>query len=66
MCLDEMSVFTIVAASGSDASYGLPGFKFGSRLAPPCLEVAPGVRLGVLIEVDALIKVSCYATRGWT
>lgn len=61
-----MSVFTIVAASGSDASHGLPGVVFGSRLAPPCVEVAPGVRLGILYEIDTLIGASCYNTRAWT
>lgn len=66
MRLDEMSVFTIVAGSGSDAGYGLPGFRSGSRVAPPCIEVAPGVRLGVLSEAETLIRASCYATRGWT
>lgn len=61
-----MSIFTIVAASGSDAGHGLPGFKVGSRLAPQYVEVSKGVRLGVLSEIDALLLVSPYTTRGWT
>lgn len=61
-----MSVFTIVAASGSDAGCGLPGIRFGSRLATQYVEVSQGVRLGVLSEADTMIEASCYATRGWT
>lgn len=62
----ERAVFTIVAACGSDAGYGLPGLHSGTRLPPPYMEVAPGVRLGVVSEVDALVEASCYSTRGWT
>lgn len=61
-----MSVFTIVAASGFGAGHGLPGYRVGSRLPPPCIEVAPGVRLGVLTELEILIQASCYVLRGWT
>lgn len=62
----EMSVFTVVAACGSDARSGLPGLRSGSRLVPAYMEVLPGVRVGVVSELDHLLERSCYSTRGWT
>lgn len=58
---------TIIAASGTDAEYGLPGVRSGSRHAQQNIEeVAPRIRMMVLRDIDHYLKVSAYSTRGWT
>jgi hypothetical protein len=56
---------TIVAATGSDADYGLPGVSRPRKPQPHCLTEAGGlvcVRLDALHDMDA----SVYASRAWT
>ena len=63
----ERSWFTIVAACGHDADAGLPGVREESRKEfEPCVEVKPGVSLGLRTELDQLIKSSVHGQRAWT
>ncbi|KAL5360047.1 heterokaryon incompatibility protein-domain-containing protein [Aspergillus floccosus] len=58
---------TIIAASGQDADAGLPGVHPNSRHAAQIIEeIAPGVRMTVLRELDEFLEISKYSTRGWT
>lgn len=59
---------TIVAASGNDASYGLPGISEGSRSSPRAIESVNGTVLMVepLDSVADYIPMTTYETRGWT
>ncbi|KAK3385498.1 heterokaryon incompatibility protein-domain-containing protein [Podospora didyma] len=63
----ERSWFAIIAAHGHDADAGLPGVREGSREeCEPCVEVKPGVLLGVRTRLNWLLKQSLYSQRGWT
>jgi hypothetical protein len=63
----ENALVTIVAACGHNANAGLPGIQYGSRTPEICVEeVIAGVKLGVLLNLDALMKTVPYTTRGWT
>ncbi|TFK34984.1 heterokaryon incompatibility protein-domain-containing protein [Crucibulum laeve] len=58
---------TIQAATGIDATSGLPGVRLGSRGRKQVLEeVIPGVRLGYKWSTDDFEKESVYHTRAWT
>ncbi|MCJ1377887.1 hypothetical protein MMC17_000983 [Xylographa soralifera] len=63
----EQSILTIVAATGLDASAGLPGVSENSRQVNQYVEeVLPGVKLTCQTQPAAYMKVSRYSTRGWT
>ncbi|KAH8892532.1 HET-domain-containing protein [Thozetella sp. PMI_491] len=63
----ERSYFTVVAADGHDANYGLPGVEVCTRTdAPPAFKVLPGVSLRIWVQLELLLRSSIYETRGWT
>ncbi|KAK4163301.1 heterokaryon incompatibility protein [Cladorrhinum sp. PSN259] len=63
----ERSWFTIIAAGGKDASFGLPGVQSGSRSAAKLShEIMPGLHLGIDITLESSLKHSVYSTRAWT
>jgi len=63
----EQSLFTILAASGPDASHGLPGVRSNSRKArQSTCQVSPGIRLIVVREMESLLKPTVYNRRAWT
>lgn len=63
----ERSLFTIIAASGTDANSGLPGVQTGSRsTSQVTCEVAPGLRLLLTQKMEALMKSTVYNARAWT
>ncbi|KAK0643203.1 heterokaryon incompatibility protein-domain-containing protein [Cercophora newfieldiana] len=63
----ECSWFTLVAAGGGNADFGLPGVtQEGRGRQNLCVEVAPNVRVGVHITLDELLAHSVYRTRAWT
>ncbi|KAK0620763.1 heterokaryon incompatibility protein-domain-containing protein [Immersiella caudata] len=65
--LYERSWFTIIAACGHDADAGLPGVRETSRKEyDPCVEVKPGMLLGVRTQVKYLMESSVHGTRAWT
>lgn len=61
---------TIVAASGDDAHFGLPGVASGSRSPDIVFDFSDSSRKICLLpkrpNFDALIQKSTWATRGWT
>lgn len=59
---------TIVAASGNDATCGLPGVSLGSRSSPRAIEIVGTTKLVAepLDSVADYIPVTTYETRGWT
>ncbi|RSL84307.1 hypothetical protein CEP51_004013 [Fusarium floridanum] len=63
----ERAWLTIVAACGHDANTRLPGVRLGTRMgASNTVEVKPGLTMGVVIGLDALLERSVYGSRGWT
>jgi hypothetical protein len=64
------SYFTIIAASGTDATAGLPGVRPGSRSpSQSLLNLDPsgnGLRMTVQHSIDWHLKRSVYNQRGWT
>ena len=63
----EQSILNIVAATGSDASAGLPGVcEDSQQFNQYGEEVLPGVKLTCQYQPTAYMKVSKYATRAWT
>ena len=65
----ECAEFTIVAAAGSDASYGLPGAGSTKRAAgtQPQVQVSPNLHLlSSLSDPRIIVKESVWSTRGWT
>ena len=63
----ERAWFTIIAAGGEDASFGLPGIQPGSRSATRLShEIKPGLHLGVDTALDSSLTRSVYNKRGWT
>jgi hypothetical protein len=57
--------FTIIAASGEDADFGLPGLYPGSRSIQYSIGSIDGVRL-VSTEKNMRLDLSPWAKRGWT
>jgi hypothetical protein len=63
----ERAWLTIVASYGHDANAGLPGVQRGSRKSSRnIIQVKPGIALGVVADLDRLIKTSVYNSRAWT
>jgi len=63
----EKSHLTIIAASGHDASAGLPGVHPGTRYPNQQLrDIGEGVTMGVYTSLADLLMTSVYSTRGWT
>jgi hypothetical protein len=63
----EMAIFTIIAASGTDAHSGLQGVIPRSRPVSRFVrEVVPGLRMTTTASVDTPLRVSLYSTRAWT
>jgi hypothetical protein len=64
----ECAEFTIVAAAGSDATYGLPGVCSVRReFMQPEIHVSPGLTLiSSMGDPRIAIKESVWSTRGWT
>jgi hypothetical protein len=63
----EGSTLNIIAATGFDASGGLPGVRYGSRrMTQHVEEVLPGLNMAVYQALGVHLKASRYATRGWT
>ena len=63
----EQSVLTIIAASGTDASAGLPGVQLNSRKAKQAVEeVRPGIKLMLTHTLRDYLGRSKYSSRGWT
>jgi hypothetical protein len=59
---------TIVAASGENVQYGLSGWDVtqGQRRNLNIETVGPGLRIGVLPDLELGLQKSFHATRGWT
>ncbi len=63
----EGSALNIIAASGYDATAGLPGVGYCSRTSRQEIEeVKPGVRMGVYRELSIHLSPTRYSTRAWT
>ncbi len=63
----ECAEFTIVAAAGSDATYGLPGSSTKPRSTQPEVQIGLGAHLiSAMSDPRALIQKSVWSTRGWT
>jgi len=63
----EGSTLNIIAATGFDASAGLPGIHYGSRrMTQHVEEVFPGLNMAVYRALGVHLQASRYATRGWT
>ncbi|OIW28098.1 HET-domain-containing protein [Coniochaeta ligniaria NRRL 30616] len=64
------SYFTIIAASGNDATSGLPGVRPASRVASQTtVDLDPsgnGLKLTLQHSIDWHLKRSVYSQRGWT
>jgi Heterokaryon incompatibility protein (HET) len=61
------SYLTIVAATGDHANTGLPGVRPGTRDVMQAIEeVAPGLDMIGVEDVDDALSMSAYASRGWT
>jgi hypothetical protein len=72
VCHDNVLVLrhaalTIVAATEPSAWVGLPGVRPTPRaFTRKVNEVAPGVRMTIIVDVDAVLRTSHYSTRAWT
>ena len=63
----SQALFTIVAASGSDASAGLPGVRAFSRHSTQHIECVQGMVLAnELLPLEDIMTQSYWNTRGWT
>jgi hypothetical protein len=64
----EMAAFTIIAADGEDAFAGLEGVPPTKRRtqANPIKEIAPGLKMTAIFDVDTLLRGSTYSSRAWT
>ena len=63
----SQALFTIVAASGSDASAGLPGVRAFSRRSTQQTECVQGILLAnELLPLEDIVRQSYWNTRGWT
>jgi hypothetical protein len=60
------SEVTIIAASGSQASQGLPGVSGVSRYDQPLVHVRDQTYVSMLPSLNSLLEMSTYETRGWT
>jgi hypothetical protein len=59
---------TLVAASGENVQHGLSGWDVnqGQHRNLNIETIGPGLRVGVLPNLQADLQKSCYAMRGWT
>ena len=63
----ELAWLTVVAACGHDANAHLPGIRHGTRRASKnTVEIKPGVHMGLVTGLDALLQDSVYSSRAWT
>ena len=63
----SQALFTIVAASGTNANAGLPGVRAFSRKSKQRMECVQGMILAnELPQLEDVIKQSYWNTRGWT
>jgi hypothetical protein len=63
----EQSFLTIVAASGVDATAGLPGVRKGTRTTQQIVvEVSHGIKMILLHRLEYILKLSRYDRRAWT
>jgi len=63
----EESIATIIAASGQDAAFPLPGVQPDSRAPRQMIEeIRPGYRMLAIVGLDDCMKDSIYETRAWT
>lgn len=63
----SQALFTMVAASGTNANVGLPGVRAFSRKSTQRTECAQGMILAnELPQLEDVIKQSYWNTRGWT
>jgi hypothetical protein len=62
----EGAEITIIAASGNNANYGLPGVGRTTRLAQPKIKVAGMTLVSTLCDPRVRIRESVWWTRGWT
>ena len=57
---------TIIAAAGSNSSFGLPGVRGQSRVAQPCSKIKGHILTSIPPDPDTNITTSKWHTRGWT
>jgi hypothetical protein len=57
---------TIVAAAGSNPSFGLPGISRARRLLDTCEPVDTGYLFSQMSRVDKMIAQTPWATRAWS
>ncbi|UKZ64001.1 uncharacterized protein TrAtP1_005223 [Trichoderma atroviride] len=57
---------TIIAAAGSDPTYGLPGVGRTPRVAQPRARVGKHILASLMVHPSVLIKQSVWMSRGWT
>lgn len=63
----QRSYLTIIAASGANASAGLPGVRPGSRCVKQVTgKLTSGLEMAVLRSVDKHLALSPYNNRAWT
>ncbi|KAF5532526.1 hypothetical protein FMEXI_12326 [Fusarium mexicanum] len=63
----ERAWLTVVAACGHDANARLPGVQEGTRHGSyNTVEIVPGVEMGIVTGLDALLQHSVYNSRAWT
>ncbi|KAF5965910.1 hypothetical protein FBULB1_11988 [Fusarium bulbicola] len=63
----ERAWLTVVAACGHDANARLPGVQEGTRHGSyNTFEIVPGVEMGIVTGLDALLQHSVYNSRAWT
>lgn len=63
----EMAILTVVAAGGEDAWAGLQGVApTPRRMNRHVREIAPGLNMTTMMDMDTLLRRSTYSTRAWT
>lgn len=62
----QQSLVTLVAAAGSDPSYGLPGVSSTKRVHQPRCFVGDKMLVSLMSNPKKPIKQSAWNTRGWT
>ena len=60
------SFFTIVAAAGDHADYGLPGYQRNARQPQQIEQIESDFYLGILPDYGELLSNSIHSTRAWT
>jgi hypothetical protein len=63
----EMAILTVVAAGGEGAWAGLQGVApTPRRMNQHVREIAPGLNMTTMMDMDTLLRRSTYSTRAWT